>query len=153
MLGLENVAVAAFQFIYKRRRPTPLNEKRPWFKWFPKYTSEIELSAEILEAEDPQAELERRVGEMGFRFDSWTKDVIRFTRGKSWGDFSVKWIKLGLSVPYPLEQESSLQLEVAGVCLFDTGDLWKVCRDLVDRIEAGPDETGADAPSASPQNA
>jgi hypothetical protein len=77
------------------------------------------------------------VGELGFRFDAWTKEAVRFTRGKSWGDFSAKLIKLDLSLPYPLERESSLKLEVSGVCLFDTGDLWKLSHELVERIEAG----------------
>lgn len=104
--------------------------------WEGKYRTELELPDEILHADEPDRVLEERMGDLAFELDSWTSEAIRFTRGKPWGDFSVKLIKLQTSFPLPLQRKTSMKLEVASVCLFDTGDTWEVCRDLVDRVEA-----------------
>ena len=136
MFGIEELARVGFGFLYRRRSPSRLSRRRPRLKWLPKYRAKVALPDEILQAKEPDRVLEERMGDLGFELDSWTRDAIRFTRGKSWGDFSVKLIKLQASIPLPLQRKSSLKLEVAGVCLFDTGDTWDVCRDLVERVEA-----------------
>jgi hypothetical protein len=137
MIGPEDIAVGVFRFIYRRKSPRPLPESRPRLQWFPKYRAPVELSGGILDAEEPDQALAACLEPMGFALDSWTPDRIRFARGKTWGDFSVKLIRLNLSLPHPLEREAFVELEVASVCLFDTGDVWKVCREVVERVEAG----------------
>ena len=135
MIEADGIAVALFRWIYRKRQARPLDEKKPRLKWFPKYRTTLRPAPEILKSEDPGSSLEARLESIGFRHESWTKKAIHFTRGKSWGDFHAKLIKLRVSFSFPLGETAEMRLEVANVCLFDTGDLWKVAHEIKDRVE------------------
>lgn len=138
MIGPEDIAVGVFRFVYRRKRPKALPGSRPRLQWFPKYRAQVAPSERIMNAEDRDKAFAACLEPMGFALDSWTPDRIRFTRGRDWGDFSIRLIKLNLSLSHPLEREAFVELEVGSVCLFDTGDVWKVCQEVVERVEAGP---------------
>ncbi len=144
MIEAEGIAVALFRWIYKKRKPRPLDKKEPWLKWFPKYKVSVKIPPDILDSENPDDRLENRLTPMGFRHEAWTKEAVHFTRGKSWGDFHAKLVKMRLSFSHPLEADCDMQVEVGSVCLFDTGDLWKVAREAKERIEGNPPADSSD---------
>lgn len=143
MIEADGIVVAIFQWIYRRRKARPLEEKKPWLKWFPKYRATLRPAPGILKSEDPSRSLEICLEPIGFKHESWTKETIQFTRGKSWGDFHAKLIKLRVSFSYPLGETVEMRLEVAKVCLFDTGDLWKIAHEIKDRVEADDPGNGS----------
>lgn len=71
-------------------------------------------------------------------------------RGKRWGDFSVKHIRLSLAFPFPLATDSEMRVEVADVCLFDTGDLWRLCHEIRDTLAS--ERAAADSNRQIPDN-
>lgn len=137
--------VGLFRWIYRRRPARPLDTKKPWLKWFPKYEVKVRLPPEVLQSPDPDKLLEDRLSHSGFQHEAWTKTAIHFVRGKSWGDFHAKLIKLRVSFPHPLKSEVKMRVEVARVCLFDTGDLWQIAREIKANVEAA-------APSQPPSH-
>lgn len=144
MIEAEGIAVALFRWIYRKRKPRPLDKKKPWLKWFPKYAVSVRIPPEVLDSGNPDEQLENRLAAMGFRHEAWTKEAVHFTRGKSWGDFHAKLIRMRISLSHPLQSVSEMNVEVAGVCLFDTGDLWKVAREAKERIEGVAPEDSSD---------
>jgi len=131
----EGIAMAVFRVIYSRRKPTSLEKKKPLLKWFPKYLVPIELPDSIINDGGQFEKLELALAEFGFELKHWTKKAVFFSRGKKWGDFSIRLIPLIVSLPTPLSRDSVIQVEVADVCLFDTGDLWKLGVQLKQGIE------------------
>lgn len=123
-----------FRYFYRRRDSSPLEPDKPRFKWMPKYTLPVTLPASVLAAEAPCDELERRLSALGFHVSHWTREQVFFTRGKSWGDFSMKYIRLQVAFPFPLQAEAEMRVEVADVCLFDTGDLWLLSHQLREKL-------------------
>ncbi len=144
MIEAEGIAVTLFRWIYQKRKPRRLDKRKPWLKWFPKYTVSVKIPPDILESENPDELLENRLTPTGFQHEAWTKDALHFTRGKSWGDFHAKLIKMRISFSHPLQSVSEMKVEVASVCLFDTGDLWKVATEAKQRVEC-TDETYSSA--------
>ncbi len=130
-----SIALLIFRWFYRRRTPGALESTRPRLKWFPKYRTSVRLPEGIVSSAAPHEPLEKRLASSGFAFESSTREAIHFTRGKSWGDFSIKLIKLRVSFATPLSETTTMDVEVADVCLFDTGDLWDVTKGLVETIE------------------
>ena len=134
MFGSEDAMTSLVRAIYRKRRPCSLEARKPRLKWFPKYEISIQLPRKVVKSDTPEEELEKILAESGFKIDCWTRESIQLTRGKSWGDFSAKLVKLRLTLPLPLKESSSMKLEAADVCLFDTGDLWELTNELAQRI-------------------
>jgi hypothetical protein len=133
-IEIDGFLTSVFRYFYRRRNPSPLEPEKPRFKWMPKYTVPVRLPDPILAAEKPSDELERRLSALGFTLSHWTREQVFFSRGKTWGDFSMKYIRLRLAFPFPLAAESEMRVEVADVCLFDTGDLWQLSHQLRDLL-------------------
>jgi hypothetical protein len=133
-IEIDGLFTSAFRYFYRRRAPTPLEPTEPRCKWMPKYMVPVRLPGSVLAAEAPSDELERRLAPLGFKLLHWTREQVFFARGKSWGDFSMKYIRLQVAFPFPLEPESAMRVEVADVCLFDTGDLWRLCHQIRDAL-------------------
>ena len=124
-----------FQVIYRRRKARSLERKKPMLAWFPKYRVSVRLPVAVTQSPSPAEELEALLAASGFKLDCCTKEAIHFTRGKSWGDFSIELMRLRLSFPTPLLEYSEMILEVADVCLFDTGDLWVLANELAESLK------------------
>lgn len=103
----------------------------------PKYTVPVRLPDSVLAVEKPGDELERRLAALGFKLSHWTREQVFFARGKSWGDLSMKYIRLQIAFPFPLAPDSEMRVEAADVCLFDTGDLWRLCHEIRDELVDG----------------
>lgn len=131
------IATSLFRAIYRRRKPRLPETKKPHLAWFPKYRIPLALPATVLNGEAPEQELERILAPLGFELDYWTRAAIHFGRGKTWGDFSIRLVRLRLTFPLPLRTDTEALLEVADVCLFDTGDLWRLSGEIRDRICPG----------------
>jgi hypothetical protein len=136
-IEIDGFFTSVFRYFYRRRHASPLELNEPRFKWMPKYTAPVRLPPSVLAAEAPSDELERRLATLGFTLSHWTREHVFFTRGKSWGDFSMKYIRLQVAFPFPLAPESEMRVEVADVCLFDTGDLWRLCHQIRDELAGG----------------
>lgn len=94
------------------------NNKKPKLVFFPKYLACFAGSKENLIA---------NLRDMGFEANEKKPNV--FSRGKAYGDFSAKSIKLHAEIN---ETENSLKIYAPymGV-FFDTGDLWSITSDAI----------------------
>ena len=129
-MEIESFLTFIFRSFYRRKKAQPTELNKPRFKWFPKYEVPIVLPQKLIASADYSDELELILGQIGFEINYWTKKAIHFKRGKSWGDFSLKVIRINVSIPTPLTENSTMLVEVADVCLFDTGDLWLLTNEL-----------------------
>jgi len=114
------VAVGVFTAIYKVIPFKTWKESKPKFVFFPKYVAKVESSQESIES---------TLLELGFSKSTGGK----FSRGKVYGDFSAKSIKLAVIV-----DSSSSQIKVCASffgILFDTGDIWQVTSDIVNNAK------------------
>jgi len=94
----------------------------------------IRLPDSVLAVEKPSDELEQRLSKIGFELSHWTREEVFFARGKHWGDWSTKYMPLRLVFPFPLTTDSEVRVEAADVCLFDTGDFWRLCHEIRDEL-------------------
>jgi hypothetical protein len=87
-----------------------------------------------------------RLEQFGFREVRRDTENIEFSRGSALGDFSIKIAKLVATASLPLSNPPQLKVKygVAFGCAFDTGDLWKFCQELTEKIEATLDVEKAD---------
>lgn len=109
-------AVSIFTIIY---RVTPFRHfegKRPRFVMFPKYIASFDR---------PVSEIETALEKNGF---TKVNEGI-YSRGKIYGDFSAKAIKLTVEVD-GVNSCIKVNASTFGI-LFDTGDIWQVCSDIV----------------------
>ncbi|WP_448547655.1 hypothetical protein [Thalassotalea fusca] len=123
----EGILLSIFRYFYKKRKATFVEETKPKLKWFPKYVVPLNLPIGITIDADT---LEVILAASGFTFQYTTKNNIYFSRGKAWGDLSINYIKINLIFNKELNRNSLIQVEVADVCLFDTGDLWTLSSEL-----------------------
>jgi len=110
------VGVVAFTVIYKLLPFKEWNNKKPKFTLFPKY---------IATFNKPVSEIEKALEKTQFKKNN--KNI--YTRGKVYGDFSAKAIKLSVELDKDKNQ-LKIYASFFGV-LFDTGDIWQVMADII----------------------
>ncbi len=110
------VAVAGFTIVYRLLPFRTWNNKKPKFILFPKYVAKFDK---------PVSEIESALEKIQFKKIS----NRTFSRGKIYGDFSAKAIKLSAEVD---EKNSQIKIYASffGI-LFDTGDIWQITSDIV----------------------
>jgi len=110
------VAVAGFTIVYRLLPFRTWNNKKPKFTLFPKYVAKFDK---------PVSEIESALEKIQFKKIS----NRTFSRGKVYGDFSAKAIKLSAEVD---EENSQIKIYASffGI-LFDTGDIWQITSDIV----------------------
>lgn len=110
------IAVVGFTFIYKISPFKTWRNKKPKFVLFPKYVAKFDK---------PVTEIESALEKIQFKKSS----NRTFDRGKIYGDFSAKAIKLSVDID---EEKSQIKVHASffGI-LFDTGDIWQVTSDIV----------------------
>ena len=110
------IAVAGFTIIYKLLPFRIWKNKKPKFTLFPKYVTKFDK---------PVSEIESALEKLQF------KNISNriFTRGKVYGDFSAKAVKLSAEVD---EENSQIKIYASffGI-LFDTGEIWQVTSDII----------------------
>jgi hypothetical protein len=116
LLILVTVAVIGFTVIYKIMPFKKIGPSKPKFTFFPKYTAKFEK---------PASEIESALLAQEFK----KKENGSYTRGKVYGDFSAKSIKLSVVVNEQ-SNEISVYASFFGI-LFDTGDIWQVTSDIL----------------------
>lgn len=110
------IAVTGFTVLYKLLPFRTWHNKKPAFTLFPKYVATFNK---------PLAEIEVNLEKLKFSKTGNTS----YTRGKIYGDFSAKAIKLTVDV-----DEVNNQIKVSSSffgILFDTGDIWQVTADII----------------------
>jgi hypothetical protein len=110
------IAVCLFTVIYKIVPFKSWKDKKPKFVLFPKYVAKFEV---------PVVTIESTLVKLGFS----KSPAGQFSRGKVYGDFSAKAIKLSVII-----DQSSNQIKVYASffgILFDTGDIWQVTSDII----------------------
>ena len=140
------VVLVALKMSYTAKASLPLPSTRPRFCLLPKYVVSLPL-----EGPDVEGDLSSRLALYGFQELRRDANAVVYSRGSAVGDFSIKIAKLVVTATFPLSNPARLNIEygVAFGCAFDTGDLWKFCRELtekievtIDRKESDPIETG-----------
>ena len=110
------IGVTVFTIIYKLSPFKVWKNKKPRFTLFPKY---------IAQFNKPISEIETALEKIQF------KKTIKnnYTRGKVYGDFSAKAIKLSVVID---EEKKQIKIYSSffGI-LFDTGDIWQVAADII----------------------
>lgn len=110
------LVVMAFTGLYKLAPFKKHKGSRPKFTFFPKYISPFDNTLDQIESSLAALEFKKN-----------GKDT--YTRGKIYGDFSIKAIRLSVEV-----NEQSRELKVYASffgILFDTGDVWQVTTDIL----------------------
>ena len=102
---------------YKYGKFIPWKESQPRFVFFPKYEAKYNGTGEQIKSE---------LVKLGFA-ESVT-DSNLFIRGKVYGDFSANKIRLNILLN---PDTQSLKLFCPSMILFDTGDLWKLTRSIL----------------------
>lgn len=116
LLTLAVIAVAGFTAIYRMMPLKKFTANKPGLTFFPKYTATFDQS--------PDAIASTLVAQ-GFKKE---KDG-RYSRGKIYGDFSAKAIKLSVVINAQVK-EITVCASFFGI-LFDTGDIWQVTSDIL----------------------
>ncbi len=119
------IAVAGFTIIYRIMPFKKHGATRPKFTLFPKYVAPLQA---------PVADIERSLDSLEF---TRTKNGS-FARGKVYGDFSARAIKLSVEI-----DENNNQIKVFASffgILFDTGDIWQVTADILQGAGTGRKE-------------
>jgi len=137
------LAILKVSYTVKGFLPLPL--KKPRFALLPKYVVSLPV-----DDTDVESDLSSRFAHYGFREVRRDANTIMFCRGSALGDFSVKIAKIIATTSFPVSNPVQLKIEYGVVfgCAFDTGDLWKFCKELAEKIEASlsqdsdPVETG-----------
>lgn len=126
----EGILISIFRYFYKKRKAVPLEAKKPMLKWFPKYLVPITLAKSVTSSSEANDLLETMLANFGFTFQYATKNQLYFSRGKSWGDFSINIIRINLVFDTPLNEVTMMKVEIADMCFVDTGDLWTLSTEL-----------------------
>ncbi len=116
LLVIVVAAVIGFTVIYKIMPFKKFGSNKPKFTLFPKY---------IAKFEKPFSEIESALLAQEFKKNK----NGNYSRGKVYGDFSAKSIKLSVVVDEE-SKEISVCASFFGI-LFDTGDIWQVTSDIL----------------------
>ena len=109
------VAVVLMKIRYSRGPFKIWQEKAPKFVWFPKY---------LVSFEQPANEICQALESIGFKKSEANSNT--YNRGKVYGDFSASKILLSVEV-----SDTSFKLWANTFILCDTGDLWKVSKQVL----------------------
>ncbi len=122
------LVVALITGIYKLLPFRNAGSKKPYLAIFPKYKNSVEIpfSSEILE---------KKLSEYGFKKTKEKGGIIYFTRGFILGDLSVKLSKVKLTAKEISQNLTVLTIEAGWVAGFDTGDHWKLLKELSNKLE------------------
>jgi len=110
------IGVTLFTIVYKLSPFKSWKNKKPKFTLFPKY---------IAQFTKPISEIEAALEKIQFKKTTENN----YTRGKVYGDFSAKAIKLSVEID---EEKKQIKIYSSffGI-LFDTGDIWQVVADII----------------------
>jgi hypothetical protein len=133
LFALIFVALVLLKVAYAGKSHRPLPAKKPGICWLPKYAFLLQLDGPA-SIED---ELILRLQDYGFEVAKRDARRIVFSRGSALGEFSIEITKLIATATLPLSNPVEMQIEygIAFGCLCDTGDLWKFCRELMQKVE------------------
>ncbi|OUR74585.1 hypothetical protein A9Q78_00170 [Methylophaga sp. 41_12_T18] len=116
MVIIAVIAVVTLTALYKVMPFKRFGPIKPSFSLFPKYVAQFEQSV---------ADIEAALLEQAFH----KNHDGSFSRGKVYGDFSAKSIKLSVTI-----DQSAKQIRVYASffgILFDTGDVWQLTADIL----------------------
>lgn len=116
LIAIALIAVCVFTAIYKVVPFKVWKGNKPKFVLLPKYTAKFEGPVEAIES-------------ALLKLDFSKSASGKFSRGKVYGDFSAKSIKLSVTIDQPTNQ-IKVCASFFGI-LFDTGDIWQVTSDIV----------------------
>jgi len=126
--------IVAFLVAYKFKPFSELSVARPSFSVLPKYFVSVHIPESVILSETPSKSLESMLSSLDFKLEQTTESEIRLVRGSVLGDFSLKIAKVRVSAPLPLLSATRIRVEYGSFAAFDTGDLWKFCRELQEKL-------------------
>ncbi|MFW5432145.1 MAG: hypothetical protein ACKE5M_02965 [Methylophilaceae bacterium] len=116
LLFIAATAVIVFTVIYRIMPFKEFRPTKPKFTLFPKYIAKFEKPVDHIESVLVSQEFKKN--ENG-----------SYSRGKVYGDFSAKAIKLSVQINKE-DNQVVIYASFFGI-LFDTGDIWQVTSDIV----------------------
>jgi hypothetical protein len=111
------VFIVVSKYYYSKGPYKTWGGKKPRLVWFPKYKVKFDL---------PLSDLISSLKKIGFVKSEGSE--LTFSRGKIYGDFSAKHVLLQVDIS---EDKNTFFLYAKTVVFFDTGDLWRVCNEVV----------------------
>jgi len=111
------IAVVGFTLVYKLMPFKKFKEPKPKCTLFPKYSANFDT---------PVSQIKENLEALDFK----ALNETTYTRGKVYGDFSAKAIKLTVTID---EENKHIKVYASffGI-LFDTGDIWQVTSDIIE---------------------
>ena len=142
--------MSAIHLLYKYKSPGDLPANKPMFCLLPKFRAPLRLSADLVDAAEPLAELSTLLASCGFRLTTEASDRASFTRGSAVGDFSIKLVKINLDLELPLAAETQSVIEIGGLApYFDNGGLCKFAHELSEKLATYRRDTPLPPPEAT----
>ena len=132
------VALALFKVLYVLKAPVSMSTRKPLLCILPKYWATLKVDEAILNSDDPTKTIISSLKTLGFRVVDRGSSYVKLSRGHILGDFSIKIAKLDLRISLPPDRETKLTIEYGALfgAAFDTGDLWRVTSQLIERLQA-----------------
>ena len=118
------LAMLVSRRLYKRAPFRNHKPPKPTFVWFPKYETTFQSAPEAI-----------RESLCSLGFESHESDHNAFTRGKWYGDFSLRLTRLKAEID---PEQRAIRLSAPRMILFDTGDMWQLTQDIVSAAREEP---------------
>ena len=141
MLIMLAFLLVALAHIYRSKTPRPLPRGRRWLQWLPKYWLPVALTSDPADLTAVTWELTDWLGPLGFELRIQDDAQLVFGRGSRVGDLTAAEARrVVIRVPLPLDNPARVEVHYESSAVFDTGDLARLCHDLLDKEEALPDD-------------
>jgi len=132
------IALALLKVLYVLKSPISMPARKPLFCALPKYWAVVKVDTAILGSDDPTKVILSSLESLGFHVVNRGPLSVNLSRGHILGDFSMKIAKLNLRISLPPARETNLAIEYGALfgIAFDTGDLWRVTTELIERLQS-----------------
>jgi len=125
-------AVVLLKIVYTVVGFRALPPSKPVICFLPKYSIQASF------ASTDEAVMMEHLRQLELKDYARTEHRVRFQRGSMvLGEFATGQAKVLVHVHLPLQDTTQVDVEYGALfgAFFDTGDLWKFCRELVDKLE------------------
>jgi hypothetical protein len=132
------LVLALLKVLYVLKTPASMPARKPLLCVLPKYWAIVNIDAAILNSDDPTQVIVSSLEALGFHVARQGPHRVELSRGHILGDFSIKIAKLNVRISLPADQKTKLTIEYGALfgAAFDTGDLWRVTTQLIERLQA-----------------
>lgn len=120
---------------YRQKSPTPLPARKPKIAFYPKYLVEFDSNHLGVDISQHTLIIKTVLANLGFEETDPGNNETAFRRGMERGDFSIKLALIFVRFPQNADGPPHFVIEYGWFAWFDTGDLWRLARDIKNQIE------------------